>query len=84
MGSTLAPGRTTSNAVDRAVAFPLAPPEDIPSGEGLLSLRETFEHVGAKRFVLAKFRFDEVEHQASPASRRPENCHLASGGKKLR
>ena len=54
------------------------------AGERLLPLRKTSEHIGAKGFVLAEFRFDEVEHQTSPASLSPENCQRASGGKKLR
>ena len=32
------------------------------AGQRLLPLRQTSEHIGAKRFVLAEFRFDEVEH----------------------
>ena len=32
------------------------------AGQRLLPLRQTSQHIGAKRFVLAEFRFDEVEH----------------------
>ena len=32
------------------------------AGERLLSLRQAREHIGSKRFVLAEFRFDKIEH----------------------
>ena len=55
------------------------------AGERLLRLRQASQHIGAKRFVLAEFLFDEIEHlKRLPPVCSPENCHRASGGKKLR
>ena len=36
------------------------------AGERLLSLRQAGEHIGSKRFMLAEFRFDEIEHLKRP------------------
>jgi hypothetical protein len=66
MGSTLAPGRTTSNAVDRAVAFPLAPPEDIPSLVGAVKAIAASRHL-TRQIPNTRFRSrDEHAPLAEP------------------
>ena len=52
------------------------------AGKRLLSARQAGEHIGAKRFVLAEFRFDEVEHlKRLPRVSAPRTAIARRGGR---